>query len=303
MTTRERALKKLYKRHENISRNRYFAYEELRKNQDFRQKEIEYNTLSSINAKNKAFGIINEENDKKTQIAKKELYKIALDLGQDLEKLDIAYSCEKCKDTGFLDNKMCDCLKEIIYNIEMERYPELAIMAESFEKVDFSIYEEKSEAYKKFCYKLKNHILNDTDKNIITLSGKAGIGKTYVASMMIKEAVLHQKNVFIINAIELSGLFLKYHLAPIMDKQNILNDVLECDVLLLDDLGTEPIYNNVTCPYLYKILVERINKKTIITTNLTQTQISETYQERIFSRLFDKRKGMYVTMIGKDLRL
>ena len=80
------------------------------------------------------------------------------------------------------------------------------------------------------------------------------------------------------------------------------DELSQPDLLYIDDLGVEPILNNVTVTYLYALLVDRMDKKTIITTNLDVMKMEERYGERILSRLLDKRKGAMMTFEGEDLR-
>ena len=80
---------------------------------------------------------------------------------------------------------------------------------------------------------------------------------------------------------------------------------VNCDVLFLDDLGSENKIKNVTNEYLYLVLNERMlnHKKTVITTNLNLAQIQDVYGERIFSRLMHKKHSLKIKMEGKDLRV
>ena len=80
---------------------------------------------------------------------------------------------------------------------------------------------------------------------------------------------------------------------------------MSAELLVIDDLGTEPRYNNVTCEYLLMVIEERTSKglSTMITTNLSPDRILRTYNERIYSRLFDKRRSVTLLFEGEDLRL
>ena len=84
-----------------------------------------------------------------------------------------------------------------------------------------------------------------------------------------------------------------------------MSKYLDCDVLLLDDLGAERIEKNTTVPRLYQILNERElrGKSTIISTNLTPDEIMDVYGERIFSRLFNTHSAIALGFSGSDLRL
>ena len=77
-----------------------------------------------------------------------------------------------------------------------------------------------------------------------------------------------------------------------------------CGLLLIDDLGTEPIMRNITIEYLFTLLNERMTRgqHTFLATNLNRTQIIEQYEERVASRLFDKTASVCIRLEGKDLR-
>ena len=109
---------------------------------------------------------------------------------------------------------------------------------------------------KKFC-----EVFPDTTKNII-ISGTVGTGKSYLAGCVANDLLKKGYNVVFITAIELNAILLKYHTAPIDEKSLYLEVLTDCDLLIIDDLGTEPIYQNVTSEYLLTILSERTNSQT-----------------------------------------
>jgi DNA replication protein DnaC len=84
-----------------------------------------------------------------------------------------------------------------------------------------------------------------------------------------------------------------------------MNEYLKCDILFIDDLGTENKINNVTDEYFYSVINERMqnHRKTIITTNLDLGQIQDVYGERIFSRLMHKKQSLKINFVGSDLRI
>ena len=84
-----------------------------------------------------------------------------------------------------------------------------------------------------------------------------------------------------------------------------MSALIEADLLVIDDLGAEQVYRNVTSHYLLSLLSERElkNLSTFVTSNLSSEEILARYDERIFSRLFDKRLSAVITFSGKDMRL
>ena len=95
-----------------------------------------------------------------------------------------------------------------------------------------------------------------------------------------------------------------YHTTFDDSKESYLSPVLDCDLLVIDDLGTESILKNITLEYLYLVLNERMisGKHTLVTTNLTPNDLASRYGERTASRLFDKRVAYAVPFPDEDLR-
>ena len=89
------------------------------------------------------------------------------------------------------------------------------------------------------------------------------------------------------SAYEFNALMLKIHTSPIAERNALIHDVITADLLLIDDLGTEPMLKNVTVEYLLLVIEERQTKgrATLVTTNLDTDGILLRYGERIYSRL------------------
>ena len=90
----------------------------------------------------------------------------------------------------------------------------------------------------------------------------------------------------------------------IQEQLNELDSLMEADVLLLDDLGSEPLMENITIVQLFNLINERqtAGKGTVISTNLNVRELRERYTERIASRLTDKRQCTQVVFMGDDIR-
>ena len=122
---------------------------------------------------------------------------------------------------------------------------------------------------------------------------------------MVNEIIAQGKIAQIMTAFNLNQKFLEIHTASENEKENLIKALLYPDVLFIDDLGTEPVYRNVTREYLYLLINERQVRSlaTVITTNLFPDDIMERYYERIFSRLVYKNKSILIELDGKDLRI
>ena len=94
--------------------------------------------------------------------------------------------------------------------------------------------------------------------------------------------------------------FNSYDNKDFMDQKDEM--IKNCDLLIIDDLGTEQ-NNNMNAGYLYDIINYRtsVGKKFIINSNLTLMDLSKRYADRIFSRITGNSKN--IEFIGKNLRM
>jgi len=141
-------------------------------------------------------------------------------------------------------------------------------------------------------------------KNLI-LTGNTGAGKTHLAGCIASAATEKGQNAIMITAFALNNVFLRYHSLFDGNRFDDMNALLDCDLLIIDDLGAAQNIKNVTVNYLLNLINERnLNgAATVITTNLTPEEILSVYGERVFSRLFDKRLTAVIPFGGEDLRL
>jgi DNA replication protein DnaC len=139
----------------------------------------------------------------------------------------------------------------------------------------------------------------------ILLSGYTGTGKTFLIECIANELIKKNKLVLFSSSFNMNNTFLNYHISFDPNRDQIIKPYLESQVLIIDDLGTEPMIKNVTCEYLYLILNERLlnNLPTIITTNLDMNDILTHYGERIFSRLANKKISILIKLDNEDIRL
>lgn len=219
------------------------------------------------------------------------------ELGVDKNALIPHYVCSKCNDTGYIDGKMCECLKKEL---------RLLIIAESNvtnAQFTFDNSTEKNKQNLAVYKKAKELCL--AGKGNILLTGNVGTGKTYLLTACANLCADLGKSVLFVTAFSLNRSFLEAHLSDLADRDAILDTVVDVDLLLIDDLGTENIYRNVTAEYLFAVLNERIarQKQTFITTNLKLDDFRERYDERIFSRLVDRELTLVAELVGKDKRI
>ena len=198
--------------------------------------------------------------------------------------LNVKYNCKKCKDTGFYLGKHCSCFKKLYNKLFLE---ELGIVNKklfTFENntlADTNPLTELFNKFKTYCKDFKTQTIN------YIFFGKCGTGKTFLSECIVSE-LKNKFDVLYLNSFELNNIFVKIHTAPLEEKSFYYSCILETDLIVIDDLGTEPIYNNVTKEYLYLLLNERAKRQKpfIITTNLRPNELLNRYGDRIFTRLF-----------------
>lgn len=221
--------------------------------------------------------------------------------GYSADYLDIHYNCPKCMDTGYIDSNFCDCMKKLFEELMAEEINQNShIELSDFDSFDLKYY--TGEAYftmQKILGFTKNYAekFNLNAENIL-MSGSTGLGKTHL-SLAVANKVIGKG----FNVIYDSALNAVYN----TDKErysggDTLEAILDADLLILDDLGTEQETKS-SVPTIYNIINTRIVRKkpTVISTNLESNEISRRYGARVMSRLM----GNYIQLhfSGSDVRL
>lgn len=230
--------------------------------------------------------------------------------------LDIQHSCNICKDKGFLNNgHKCNCLKQEIIN-EAYKMSNLSRMLENqnFNNIDTTIFSDKvfedsnispRQNFLQIVSTCESFVFNfdrDNDENLL-FYGDTGLGKTFMCNCIAKSLLDKGHLVIYQTAFKMFEIIEDYKFKNNenhISKDNY-NNLFDCDLLIIDDLGTE-LTNSFTNSELFNILNTRLltGKKTIISTNLSPMQLGSNYAQRIFSRIFDRFK--MVKFIGNDLR-
>lgn len=225
---------------------------------------------------------------------------------------EVHYHCPTCRDSGFLENtKACTCFRKLLYleNIKSSGMGRL-IEEQSFENFNLSAYAYNPEILAKmenvfnrakdFAY---NYGKKHRGRNLLFI-GKTGTGKTHISTSIAKVLieggyyVLYDSAQNIVSAFENDKFRSGYGAyEPTAEKY------LECDLLIIDDLGTEFV-NQFTVSCLYNLLNTRRNKglSTLISTNLAPNDLASKYDDRIYSRIVGSDYTVYF-FEGKDYRL
>ena len=279
--------------------------EKAMQNEYFKNVYLKIKSLNFDIAKKEFFNQSTSEDKKTLALLKKELEETLNKIDMKKEDLVPNYSCKKCKDTALIGTDFCECFYKKINQTIINNLGVNVDKSHTFEKANFDLFD-NPENIKKMYEKLQGwceNLENSKYKNLL-LCGDTGVGKTYLVESICNNLIQKNNIVNYYTAFALNDLFLKYRSSFYENRVGILDGVLECDVLIIDDLGSEPNMKN-TEEYFYLLFNERLskNKSTIITTNLSLEQLLARYGERTFSRLCNKANSLMVKIQNKDLRL
>ena len=216
------------------------------------------------------------------------------------------YNCPICNDVGFVNGKKCSCLIKKIQEELVTRSGIGQFNGHTFDDVDYSILAENPVLAKAF--KVANDYVsafpNYKYKNLV-IFGDVGTGKTFLTECIASELIKATNYVVFVTSFDLNNTVLKSMNVPFNEREDILEPLLECDLLIIDDLGSEPIMKNVSINSLYTIINERQRHDlpTITSTNLTPQMIQERYGDRLISRIFNTENTLAIKLTGKDLRI
>ncbi len=232
---------------------------------------------------------------------------LLVSLGYPEDYTEPRYICKNCSDTGFVGTAMCSCFRELLIkeNVKSSGMGNL-IEKQSFENFSLSHYDSEAKPLmEKNLAAAKDFAENfgKGEKNLL-LIGPTGTGKTHLSTAIAKHLiergveVLYDSAQNIFNAFEKDKFKSGY--GPYEPEGT---KFMECDLLIIDDLGTEFI-SQFTVSCLYNLLNTRINKglATIISTNLSPSELSEKYEDRIYSRIVGADSRILLFK-GKDKRL
>ena len=295
-------IKLLKQQNENVAENNLkFALQ----NEQFKTLYSEYRGLNIQKSKCEVLGKDNSQILQQIKDVKNKIENLLKQLNIDSKSFKPKYSCSICCDTGEVDGKYCKCFykklnEQLIKNLGANVSP-----VHTFDNADFSIFD-NSQQIKKLYKKVEDWCenLKDSKCKTLVLSGNPGVGKTYLTECICNSLINKNLVVNYYSSFALNDLFSKYHSSFYQNRAGLLDGVLECDVLIIDDFGSEPKTKS-TEEYFYSVLNERLvkNKHTIISTNLMPMQILDKYGERTFSRLNNKATSVMFKIDNSDLRL
>lgn len=228
--------------------------------------------------------------------------------------LELQYQCIDCKDTGYIDNKKCHCFKKAIIALLYEQSNLKEILdLENFQtfRIDYysdSFIDKTGRSSKqiildalKVCQQFVANF-STTPSNLF-LYGDVGIGKTFLTNCIAKELMDRECSVLYFSSSKLFSIFAKNAFDKSdIDAQNMYEYIFDCDLLIIDDLGTE-LTNAFVTSQFFTCINERLltRKSTIISTNLSLDTLADLYTERAFSRITSNYTML--KLIGDDIRI
>ncbi len=228
--------------------------------------------------------------------------------------LDPIYTCYDCKDAGYVNGEKCHCFKQAIINeVYAQSNIKEILSRENFSKFSYDYYSSDKISPATGLTSLETvrravdecrHFIDDFDhkpKNLL-FYGDTGVGKTFLSNCVAKELLEQGKSVIYFTAFQLFDILSKGVFDRDADAIAAHQNIFDCDLLIIDDLGTE-FSNAFTTSQLFLCVNERIlrQKSTIISTNLNMQQIMDMYSERTLSRI--SSNYTIIKLFGDDIRI
>ena len=325
-------LKNLLKEYEQKRMDAYFALDKkvaklYEDNPRLEELDSKLNNVAISTAQSIISGVNSDNSLDNLQIEinelKSEKQKILKSLGICEDFFKPKFDCQYCEDTGYINDgynsSLCNCIKQKLFDIEYNKSNINNISKENFDTFNINIYsnEVNEKAYNSNISP-KENILNikdiallfvknfdDPNEKNLLFTGNTGLGKTFLSNCIANELLKNGKTVLYQTAPIMLDTIIDYRFGKSNISKNVYDNFLDVDLLIIDDLGTECM-NSMKFSELFNIINTRILNqnnhitKTIISTNLNLKNLSQTYDERIFSRFV----GYYniCRFFGDDLR-
>ncbi len=289
-----------------MQRRRDYVYEHLPK---YRELEDETASLSVAQGKKLLFGdeAALEKLRKSLADLKKQKKQLLTEAGLSADYLEPIYSCPDCRDTGYIDREKCHCLRQAEISLLYEQSGLQEILANNnFSLLSYEYHSgEDLLHFEKAVENCKNFIKNfDSDYHNLFFYGTVGTGKSFLSGCVAKELMDRGHSVIYFGATGLFDLLssTSFDTKSREERQNTYSDLYQCDLLIIDDLGTE-LTNQFTASQLFSLLNERHigRKATVISTNLSLRELQDRYSDRIFSRITSNFEVCKLT--GADIRM
>lgn len=229
--------------------------------------------------------------------------------------MEMHYACPECQDTGYVDGRKCRCFKkEEIRLLYSQSNIEEVLLRENFDSFSYEYYDDRvvipeiqmtvADYMRQVHTWCKEYVENFEKKggNLI-FTGSTGVGKTFLTNCIAKALIDQHQSVIYLSSNDLFDVFSKnkFHYDTEEKMKDMYQYILDCDLLIIDDLGTE-LNNTFVSSQLFYCINERLlrKKSTIISTNLSMTMLRDTYSDRISSRIISQYS--IIPLYGDDIR-
>lgn len=229
--------------------------------------------------------------------------------------MEMHYACPECQDTGYVDGRKCRCFKkEEIRLLYSQSNIEEVLLRENFDSFSYEYYDDRvvipeiqmtvADYMRQVHTWCKEYVENFEKKggNLI-FTGSTGVGKTFLTNCIAKALIDQYQSVIYLSSNDLFDVFSKnkFHHDTEEEMKDMYQYILDCDLLIIDDLGTE-LNNTFVSSQLFYCINERLlrKKSTIISTNLSMTMLRDTYSDRISSRIISQYS--IIPLYGDDIR-
>ena len=229
--------------------------------------------------------------------------------------LDPVCQCPVCGDTGYVGEVVrehCECFNQAFYARMYQRMGLSESTAQSFEAFDLNVFSSEKLPGKTYSQRDLMNVIRKTCEQYaenypavpvkdMLLMGQSGLGKTFLMHAMAKKLIQRGQNVLIISAYKFLDVARKAYMSGNVEE---LDTLMDADVLMIDDMGVEPLMENITIPQWFNLINERQlrGKGTILSTNLMEDELRRRYTERIASRLMNNTQCRLVQFAGEDVR-
>ena len=229
--------------------------------------------------------------------------------------LDPVCQCPVCGDTGYVGEVVrenCECFNQAFYARMYQRMGLSESSAQSFEAFDLNLFSAEKLPGKSYSQRDLMTVIRktcetyaETYPNVpvkdMLLMGQSGLGKTYLMHAMAKKLIQRGVNVLIVSAYKFLETARKAYMSGNTED---LDALMDADILMVDDMGAEPLMENITIVQWFNLINERQlrGKGTIISTNLMEDELRRRYTERIASRLLNNTTCKLIQFAGEDIR-
>ena len=238
---------------------------------------------------------------------RKQRTELLLKSGYPADYLDPVYDCPDCKDTGYIGTEKCHCFKQAIISLlfHQSHINEL-LETENFDNLSYEFYQgDDLHRFRNAEQTARNFVKNfNSDYHNLFFYGTVGTGKSFLSGCIASELLQSGHSVIYFSA---SGLFdtlarYTFNAGAKEALSGFYEDIYSCDLLIIDDLGTE-MTNTFVASQLFSCLNERHLRKnsTIISTNLSLEELRDRYSDRVFSRITSHYDLCKLT--GPDIRM